>query len=143
MKTLISMTDFVLFQWNYAGITDEQKLRNCAAYALFLKQPLTLGMFVPCDENGNVLEEPKLQSELLIVINDFMDKMKVYNEAKERVLFKEFKFIEKWGGFHRIEHFSGNTLMVRYNHPISSVEWLIKKMLEIELTDSAIKQIFG
>lgn len=59
MKKLIEMTDYVLEQWNRAGIEELQKYYNIAKYAYFLKQPLTLGDFIPCDENGNVLEEPK------------------------------------------------------------------------------------
>lgn len=59
---LISMTDFVILQ-NISLANKEIKHNECGLrilkYANFLKQPLILGMFVPCDENGNVLEEPK------------------------------------------------------------------------------------
>jgi hypothetical protein len=34
------------------------RFTNCLKYAKFLKQPLELWMFVPCDENGNTLQEP-------------------------------------------------------------------------------------
>ena len=61
------MTDFVLdinnlVKKKYDQFTYEhngQKLRLIEKYANFLKQPLTLGMFVPCDADGNVLEEPE------------------------------------------------------------------------------------
>ena len=50
MKNLISMVDFILEQ-------HEQCISSTNAtykYANFLKQPLELWMFVPCDENGDV-----------------------------------------------------------------------------------------
>ena len=62
---LISMTSFVLNKRKELLRHSEYKndLENYANivynYANFLKQPLNLGMFVPCDEDRNVLEEPK------------------------------------------------------------------------------------
>lgn len=64
---LISMTDFVL----------EQKGDNLK-YAQFLKQPLNLGMFVPCVDN-EVFNYSKHGNE-----NE-------YQQAKERVLFEGYK----------------------------------------------------
>ena len=65
---LISMTDFVLgIEQNSYTKTEKYNIiewqSKCESfdkiikYANFLKQPLKLGMFVPCDENGNVLED--------------------------------------------------------------------------------------
>ena len=67
---------------------DYRRLRN--AHDGMLKQPLTLGQFVPCDEDGNVLEEPN---------NDFRGhenyskRLDIYNEAKSRVLFEGFEIM--------------------------------------------------
>ena len=36
-----------------------QRYRKIDSYTDLITQPLTKGMFVPCDEEGNVLEEPK------------------------------------------------------------------------------------
>ena len=70
---LISMTDFVLeFENNFPRQFGEayseyneskseylnMKLKSYENYAQFLKQPLTLGMFVPCDEDGSGLQKP-------------------------------------------------------------------------------------
>ena len=62
---LISMTDFVLEQKeklknSEQGFNIEKYdfIINVCNYAKFLKQPLEQFMFVPCDENGNVLEKP-------------------------------------------------------------------------------------
>jgi hypothetical protein len=89
---LMSMVDFVLKQ------KEELKLRanlhyyveavdlawKMINYAQFLKQPLELWMFVPCDENGNVLEDktyfPIIDCE--------------YQQAKEVCIFYGFEFTE-------------------------------------------------
>ena len=65
---LTSMTSFVLNQKQSKSFNERifineslislEKIRN---YANFLKQPLNIGMFVPCDEDGNVLEEPNIE----------------------------------------------------------------------------------
>jgi hypothetical protein len=70
---LISMTDFVLEQNNFKVFRNQQILN----YANFLKQPLELWMFVPCDENGDVLEEPKTKwksNEERCLFNDEFNK---------------------------------------------------------------------
>ncbi len=121
------MTDFVLKQ-NYTTTLDIsqidfydkelsilEKIRN---YAKFLKQPLKLEMFVPCDENGNILEEPK-KTDYQVDVNtkcsgwkylyDSNDKLIGYyddrkwkedfvkfKQAKEKVLFEGFE-IDKNG----------------------------------------------
>lgn len=75
---LISMTDFVLdtFEEEIDCAISEQRMFN---YATFLKQPLTIGMFIPCDDDGNVLQEPK---------EHFATGNNVLEEAKSKVLFK-------------------------------------------------------
>lgn len=66
MKTLIPMVDFVLerratLDVNFCGLkTYSNKIDEIFNYARFLKKPLQLGMFVPCDLEGNVLEEPEM-----------------------------------------------------------------------------------
>lgn len=88
---LISMTAFVIKSHNtIEDVADsESAMYN---YANFLEQPLTLGMLVPCDEDGNVLEEPKFWREKYnddIPKNEF-DLCTKYHEAKEKVLFEGF-----------------------------------------------------
>ena len=82
MKQLIKMSDYVLEQiekLKNSEINILQFRNNIEAYANFLKQPLTIGMFVPCDRYKNVLKEPYLFNE--------------YQQAKAKVLFEGFK----WG----------------------------------------------
>lgn len=97
---LISMTDFVLEQekkWNYESTGIENSIRKYKdvvfsqyKYANFLKQPLKLEMFVPCDADGNVLEKPE---EHFPTGNNNLEeqifaKQKQYQKAKEKVLFE-------------------------------------------------------
>ena len=75
------MTDFVC--------ENTYKWELILNYAKFLKQPLELGMFVPWDEDGNVLEIPDLSDAngRQYDINIDEDKAWVnYIKAKERVL---------------------------------------------------------
>jgi hypothetical protein len=79
MNTLISMTDFVLSK-------DSTLIYK---YANLLKQPLELWMFVPCSEDGNVLEHPNyIKGERTSQF--YNDKMDEYNKAKKRCLFEGF-----------------------------------------------------
>lgn len=100
MKKLISMTDFVLERFNYLPeLPKEQHMTkaymSCLNYAQFLKHPLTLGMFVPTDEDGNVLEEPikqdyEVESDGFSFSYDsetYDYDLEQYQQAKERVLF--------------------------------------------------------
>lgn len=89
---LISMVDYVF----YANGWYESKLRIggekanelILIYANFLKQPLELGMFISCDEDGNILELPKEHLENRSLYYKEFDQ---YQEAKERVLFDGFQ----------------------------------------------------
>lgn len=84
------MIDFVLEQTKLAaeskcGIYEYiVKMRD---YANFLKQPLELWMFCPCDEDGNVIEliQRGESSEHDRVLNQ-----NLFNEGKERCLFEGF-----------------------------------------------------
>jgi hypothetical protein len=96
-KKLISMTDYVINKSHeyFTLVNDNEPtyqdyVKVVINYARFLKQPLTLGMFIPCDLDGNVLNEPtpfkkgggKLSEQ------EFEIAIKHYQEAKERVLFE-------------------------------------------------------
>ena len=102
---LISMTDFVLEQDKLMRhqlndpITFTIKVTD---YALFLKQPLTLGMFVPCDDDGNVLEIPTKENSNNTIDHD--SKLMDYNDAKSKVLFNGFTN-SKISGFDFMQEF--------------------------------------
>lgn len=89
---LIPMTDFVLQIEAEVGKEDYQVVAwqtkihgydRINKYANFLKQPLTLGMFVPCDDFGNILEQP------IETIGEIEFYAKKYKEAQAKVLFKD------------------------------------------------------
>ena len=94
---LKSMVDFVLEQNNlmHHELTTADQFRihdKIHNLAIFLKQPLNLGMFVPAKKvNGVwvVLEKPTETHE--VVFND-SECLKEYQEAKDRVLFEGFKY---------------------------------------------------
>ena len=126
---LISMTDFVLEQNKFRETfryKSKQFQTSIINYANFLKQPLELWMFVPCDENGNVLEEPnpdKFTMDNVQSFDIFREQLSYYNKAKERILFEGFDIDASNG-------------LLYYNDVI---EHLVGK--DISLTPNAIKQI--
>ena len=142
---LKSMTDFVINKRKELLRHSEYKndLENYANivynYANFLKQPLNLGMFVPCDEDGDILEEPKnYEQQLLNMMTEYNDEVYRYKQAKEKVLFEGF-------------HIEGNKLCysdfyfgIIDNISNSKVENLLSELPENEMPKlmlSAIKQI--
>ena len=62
-------------------------------HAKFLQQIPTLGMFVPCDEEGNVLEEP----DSIGVGNEFYYERALdqYQQAEQRVIFEGWELNQK------------------------------------------------
>ena len=134
MENLISMTDFVLEQSSilrHSGdsfnIKKYDYIIKSEYYAKFLKQPLELWMFVPCDKEGNVLEK----RAPLIGMYDL--KTIKYQESKERCLFKGFTY----DGLQYIDYqnYCINVLTL----PKLTVENLIK--YNLTLTETA-KNIF-
>ncbi len=109
------MTDFVLEKSKNAPIDDynevnEKFVNSVISYANFLKQPLTLGMFVPCDDDGVVLEIYKWVAPKDIIWVEYEKRLKI---AQSKVLFNGFQ-IEQ----HETEIFS-----VRCENKILNVFW--------------------
>lgn len=128
---LISMKDYVLYVFD---TTSKQKFRErVELYAKFITQPLTLGMFVPCDEDGNILPAP--------VTGEFAkgELSEQYQQAKERVLFSG-KFEERnkrdWCIYKKYHPYYEP-------HLISEVGYTVEDIIEYDLTltKSAQKQI--
>lgn len=103
-KRLIGMADYVLQQGNIGmevqSINHQmsdmaRRFYLIQQYANFLKQPLELGFFIACDENGNVLEEPSCmyiyKTQVYECSADEMYRCRTYLEAKDRVLFSGFE----------------------------------------------------
>ena len=97
------MTDFVLEQGKKPNNSDfrEGFVVKVLNYANLLKQPLTLGMFVPCDDDGNVLEEPYKDMWDNFInshfghFNESYTYCFNYQIAKSKVLFNGFSYINE------------------------------------------------
>lgn len=160
MTKLISSTKFILEQSKL--INDSEILsRLLISYAYFLKQTLTLGMFVPCDADGNVLEEPDLTCKRPESkgncqcgeesIKDCREWWSEWLDAKSRVLFKGFSLEciklneESYADIDGYICRGSDFFIHRDNIDYQTIEFLFNYAeelgFEIELTESAKKQI--
>jgi hypothetical protein len=131
----MSMTDFVLQQ----DITDIKQRDSIVNYANFLKQPLNLGMLVPCDNDENILEEPIYTTnhsdgcyckECEEETKRCSNLQNQYQKAKEKVLFEGF------------ENSTIDELKIMFKIcKLNIIEDLLNYKEEIQLTENAIKQI--
>lgn len=142
------MTDFILSEkelWSGNENQFHEVGKYAINYATFLKQPLELWMFVPVDEDGDIIEEPSdLTYRLMNENNHTASRWMVtqYQQAKERVLFDGFQIRrEKRTNFILTEGYEIETHML----PIlkMTIEDLANDLGDIELTPTAIKQIYG
>ena len=99
---LISMADYVWSQPQSTLLQEVVTLERIVAYANFLKTPLELGMFVPCDEDGNVLKEPKGFHDYMEGVRmglsfkgSYNETKEQYQQAKERVIFEPIDWPKK------------------------------------------------
>lgn len=145
---LISMTEFVLQQEEKLNtlLSDHISALRIASsydkvirYAKFLIQPLTLEMFVPVDEEGNVLEKPEEYDSGLWHHARKWD-VEDYRKAQEKVLFEGFKIIKNFNNFFFIVDKSGKWIRVIKNGTSLMVEDLLK-ISGAKLTPTALKQI--
>ena len=144
---LIPMTDFVLEQLNEQNSRTKpmrEVFNSLEKYAKFLKQPLKLEMFVPCDEEGNVLEEPKIEEEYVDehTTQIFAQYQYDLDKAKEKVLFENlsYKF-----GFVGLTDSKGNfsSLFDLDFKPNGIIEDLLKEKYKFSFTAFALERIFG
>jgi hypothetical protein len=125
--------------------------RITGEYGKFLKRQLKKGMFVPCDKDDNILEEPISYDGM--DSNDYL-KLKEYNQAKDRVLFKVFKVVDLKGkGFH--SHVSkaimdDSEIIASFWFSTETSSWGLSRgttnissicHYSFELTDRALKEI--
>lgn len=101
---LISLIEFVL-EKNEGGLfkyNDE----NIRKYAEFLSQELTLSMFLPCDENDNLIDEPSCFSHFMNgeitrmgvkITNKEVLECEKYKRALDNVLFEPVTFDRRCG----------------------------------------------
>ncbi len=142
---LISMTDFVTdYIETGCAVSQIKKMSN---YAKFLKQPLKLEMFIPCDEKGNVLKQPNHYRRF--ISKDFLNEnpkmsekwikeCQEYQIAERKILFKNFDFF--------IEHDGENCVMTE-GFVLSILSLLTMKIEDIvdndiELTRFGISKVY-
>lgn len=102
---LIPMTEYIDVAYE-KWVSEKCSGKNASAnyltstlnYSRFLKQPLALWMFVPCDEKGNALREPKVPHTFAsensdVYISQWRIEKDNYEAAKQRCLFEGFKLI--------------------------------------------------
>ena len=125
MKKLIEIIDYIIEQHEQC-ISSTSRTYN---YAIFLKQPLELWMFVPCDEDGNVFE-------VVPYYADGIEKVNEYKKAKERCLFEGFKSVPFSNSVRK-----GNYIIdFNYTENIN-IESLLHHDIIFELTQAALKQL--
>ncbi|MVW92442.1 hypothetical protein FCL53_10745 [Elizabethkingia meningoseptica] len=155
---LIPMTDFVLSILNNTSPNNFVKgVENIRAYAEFLKQPLALWMFVPCDEDGKPLEEPKNYGIWIDLHNSSGSTMgfenhEKYLKSKSRVLLEAFKLLSDYNGMYRLRNAQNVDITFDsygcYAEPFDSIPGkrinTIEEItyLDLTLTETA-KQIYG
>lgn len=151
---LIKCSDYVIEQSGCfpdggdIGTQIAVKLDKVEAYAKFLKRPLELGMFIPTDKEGNVLEYKDINH-----CQDIKEWAK-YQEAKDRVLFKGFEVLDFKETFS--SGLIGVGFMIADNNPFcvfwksKYLDWYLSKGIytiedlvtyKLELTESAVKQL--
>lgn len=160
---LLSMIDFVKKQGNIGmevqsiGHQQSDRARRfylIQKYADFLLEDVTIEMVVPCDEFGNVLEEPKYWNEKYNdnIPSDEFDLCTKYYDAENRVLFKGFKVCDYRHGSLFSKTITDETGLVRLfwfdkiteTWEVSVGLATIKSLLKfgtIELTETALKEI--
>ena len=122
-------------------------------YAKFLKKPLKLDMFVACDNEGNILEEPKCDCETEYDREGCSEKCWHYINQKNKVLFEGFEFTEsqKFSTINKIKNsvhwYTKDRLYLTTKKEdgyhtyfqLFTIEDLIQ--CDVILTESAIKQL--
>ena len=151
---LIPMTDFVLEQLNEQNSRTKpmrEVFNSLEKYAKFLKQPLKLEMFVPCDEDGDILEEPEdYEQRLPNMMTEYNDEIYRYKQAKEKVLFEGFKIYDYklniffyLGRLKTLSYDKKRKDFITIGLLPETVEDLINISSQIKLSQTALNSIFG
>lgn len=135
ITTLMSLSDFVT-KVEETETHNESDLFNqlmlIINYNKFLSQPLTLGMFIPCDEEGNVLENP-IQDDLC---SSFFEKQQSFNQEKE------YESAKSKVLFEGVPH--TNWLWNLDLYPtLGHIADISSPLAPVKLSESALKQIYG
>jgi len=130
------MTDYVISleskKYSGRGRWDEARYEDAINYAKLLKTPLNLGMFVPCDAEGNILEIHPKQIQRTSQTN--FDALSKYEDdfkiAQDKVLFEGFQ-VRKQNDYYVLSK-GDNIIWLSWNKS-KNVEYLLKMTNEVEL----------
>ena len=140
------------FRKKLKNVSDSEYRRLREAYDDFLEQPLKLEMFVPCDEDGNVLEEPKIEEEYVDehTTQIFAQYQYDLDKAKEKVLFEGFKIYDYklnvffyLGRRKKLSYDKKRKDFITIGFLPETVEDLINISSQIKLSQTALNAIFG
>ena len=125
-----------------------EKTRN--NFDEFLEQPLKLERFVPCDEDGEILDEPRdYEQRLPNMMTEYNDEVYTYYQAKVKVLFEGFelvRFIDKENPCYVVSNGENEVTfhigLYNFSKGVNFAK-TIEDLIHIQpiLTESAIKQI--
>ena len=127
------------FRKKLKNVSDSEYRRLRDNYDDFLEQPLKLEMFVPCDEEGNFLEEPIFhEPNNENEIGNYQILIDEYQEAKQKIIFEWFEYDKEndWVTYNEFARFFVSELQ---NGKVEDLFKLIKD--EITLTETSKKEI--
>ena len=128
---LISMTDFALSKdkcdEEIESVYDFHE--SIIKYAKFLQLPLSLGMFVPCDEACNFLKHP-LKENFVSERWDYQSSLNQYRQSQSRCFFNNCVYDEEMDATRNSEGLAMFSL--RYNRNLI-IEDLVKYNLELSV----------
>jgi len=138
-RNLVPMSDFVVRETNvyndsFTGHTIYSLLKDFKkknSYADLLHQGLKLNMFVPCDEEGNAMENKSPHHKDFTIgaknTGEINDNMLAYKKkqqkAKETVLFFGYSVIERANGYTKVIRHDEEKQI--YIHESGSFTWSI------------------
>ena len=141
---LVSMVDYVEIIHNKEVTVSygyRQKLQQITNYANFLKQPLKLEMFVPCDDESTPIEPPTEKDKIdlgggfatIEERQELEDWEKDYQKAQEKVLFKGFDYGDG------CLYCNNKLFWVKGFGKYDKIETIVCD--ELEITENAIKKL--
>ena len=143
-RKLISMTEFVLEVWRLNTedtdpcLANTNQLLNMHKYAEFLKQPLKLGMFIPCNIYDDPVKEYIKTTEEIFADENNICRLISKEETSYYIGLKDviFKGFSVCGRNEKFDCIVNGYLHLTYPFREKTIEDLVK--YNLTLTDNAI-----
>lgn len=127
MEKIIHMIPLQNFMWNHINDFGYYELK--ARYKAFLNKDVELGMFVPVDEKGIVLNKPNTRKSFY-----------QFNKAKERVLFEGWMY--DFENEYLVFKISDTTTMFLDFEELNGLKLIDLTDEHFTLSKTALKQIY-